>query len=96
MFAFCAKPRDKAKINENIESLNFSVLYGKLQLPPQIPLFFQYSYYDQFFCRLTIGWTSMFAFCVKNREKANINENIQTCTENFSLLFGKLYFPPQI
>ena len=32
----------------------------------------------------------MFAFCAKNREKANIDEIIETCTENFSVLYGKL------
>ena len=30
MFVFFAKKREKANINENIETLNFSVLYGKL------------------------------------------------------------------
>ena len=38
----------------------------------------------------------MFAFCANNGEKAKINENIGTCTENFSILYGKLQFPPQI
>ena len=32
----------------------------------------------------------MFAFCGKNREKANINEIIETSTENFSVLYGKM------
>ena len=26
----------------------------------------------------------MFAFCAKNREKAKINENIETCTESLA------------
>ena len=35
MFAFGAKKREKATINENIEILNFSVLCAKLQFPPK-------------------------------------------------------------
>ena len=90
MFAFCAKKRKKANISENIYTLNFSVLYGKLRFPPQIQLFFQNTYSDQIFCRFKTDWNSMFAFCAKNREKANINENIETCTENFIVFYGKL------
>ena len=94
MFAYCTKNREKANINENIETLNFSVLYGKLRFPPQIQLFFQNTYSDQIFYRFRTGWTSMFAYCTKNREKANINENIETL--NFSVLCAKLQLPPQI
>ena len=39
----------KANIDENIETLNFSVLYGKLRFPSEIQLFFQKTYSDQFF-----------------------------------------------
>ena len=94
MFVFCARKREKANINENIETLNFSVLYGKLRLPPQIQLFCQNTYSDQIFRRFRSGWNSMFVFCAKKREKANINENIETL--NFSVLYGKLRLPPQI
>ena len=89
-----APKREKANNNENIETLNYSVLYGKLRFPPQIQLFFQNTYSDQIFCRFRTGRTSMFAFCAKKRKKANINENIETL--NFSVLYGKLRFPPQI
>ena len=94
MFVFCAKKREKANINENIEILIFSVLCGKLQFLPQIQLFFQNTYSDQIFCRFRTGWNSLIAFCAKKREKSNINENIETL--NFSVLYGKLRFPPQI
>ena len=50
-------------------------MYGKLQFPPQFQLFFQNTYFDQIFRRCKTGWTSMFAFCAKNSEKAKINEN---------------------
>ena len=94
MFAFCAKTREKANINQNIETLNFSVLYGKLYFPPQTQLFFQNIYSDQIFCRFRTVWTSMFAFGAKKREKATINENIEIL--NFSVLGAKLQFPPKI
>ena len=94
MFVFCAKKREKANINENIEILIFSVLCGKLQFTPQIKLFCQNTYSDQIFCRFRTDWNSMFVFCAKNREKANINENIETL--NFSVLYGKLRFRQQI
>ena len=94
MFAFCTKKREKANINENIETSNFSVLYVKLRFPPQIQLFFQNTYSDQIFCRFGTDWTSMFAFYAKKREIANINENIDTL--NFNVLYWKLRFPPQI
>ena len=90
MFVFWPKKREKANINENIEILNFSVLCAKLHFPPQIQLFFQTTFSDQISFRLRTGWTSMFAFCAENREKANINENIENCTDNFSVLYGKL------
>ena len=93
MFAFCAKKREKANINENNETLNFSVLYGKLKFPPQTQLFFQETHSDQISCRFRTGRFSMFAFCAKKPEKANINENNETL--NFSVLYGKLKFPPQ-
>ena len=69
-------------------------MYGKLQFPPHFQLFFQNTYSDQVFYRLRAGWTSMFAFFAKKREKANINENIETL--NFSVLYGKLWFPSEI
>ena len=94
MFAFCAKKREKANINQKIETSNFSVLCAKLQIPSQIQLFLQKTYSDQKVYRFKTGWTIMFAFGVKKREKANINENIETL--NFSVLYGKLRFPPQI
>ena len=50
MFVFCAKKREKANINENIEILSFSVLYGKLRFRPQIQLFFQNTYLHDKFC----------------------------------------------
>ena len=93
MFAFCAKNREKANINENTEPLRFSVLCAKLQFPPQTPLFFQNTYFDQIFCRFKTGWTNMFAFCAKKREKANINENTEPL--RFSVLCAKLQFPSQ-
>ena len=37
----------------------------------------------------------MIAFGAKKRKKANINENIETCTENLRDIYGKLQFPPQ-
>ena len=52
MFAFCVKKWQKAKINEKNETLNFSVLCGKLQFPPQIQLFFQNTFFDQFFLNI--------------------------------------------
>ena len=94
IIVFCARKREKANINEIIETFNFSVLCANLQFPPQIYLFFQNSYSDQIFCRFKTGWTSMFAYCAKKRKKANINENIETLY--FSVLYGKLRFPPQI
>ena len=94
MFAFCAKNREKANIKENTEPLNFSVLCGKLRIPPQIQLFFQNTYSDQIFCKFRTGWTSIIPFCAKKREKANINKNMETL--NFSVLCAKLLFPPQI
>ena len=94
MFAFGAKKREKANINENIETLNFSLLYGKLRFPPQIQLFFQNTYSDQMFCRFRIVWTSIFAFGAKEREKANINNNIEIL--KFSVLWAKSQFPPKI
>ena len=78
MFAFCAKKREKANIDEKIDTLNFSVLCAKLQIPPQIQLFFQNTCSDQIFCRFGTGWTSIIALCAKKREKANIDENINT------------------
>ena len=96
MFVLWAEKREKANINENIEILSLSVLRAKLHFPPRIQLFIQTTYSDQISCRLGTGWTSMFAFCAENREKANINENIETCTENFSVLCAKLQFPTQI
>ena len=150
MIALWVKKREKANINENIETLNFSVLcgkncnfhhkynfssktliltkffadseligllclclapksekkqiltkalrlvrkildiYDKLQFPPQFQLFFQNTYFDRIFCIFRTGWTSIIAFCAKNREKLKVNENIETCTENFSVLYGKL------
>ena len=78
MFAFGAKKREKANINENFDTLNVRVLCAKLQFPPQIYLFFQNLYSDQMFCRFKIVWTSIFAFGTKEREKANISENIET------------------
>ena len=92
--AFCAKKREKANINENIETLNFSVFCGKLQFPSEIQLFVQNTYSDQIFCRFRTGWTVINAFCAKNWEKAKINENIETL--NFSVLYGKLWFPSEI
>ena len=94
MFAFCTKKREKANINKNIETLYFSVLYGKLRFPPHIQLFFENTYSDQIFCKFRTGWTSIIPFCAKKREKANINKNMETL--NFSVLCAKLLFPPQI
>ena len=96
MFAFGYKKREKANINENIETCteNLKDIYGKLQFPPQFQVFFQNTYFDQIFCTFRTGWTSINAFCTKKREKANINENIETL--NFSILCAKLQFPPQI
>ena len=94
MFAFFAKNREKANINENIETLNFSVLYGKLRFRPQIQLFCQNTYSDQIFCRFRSGWNSMFVFWAKKkREKANIHENIEILS--LSVLCAKLQFPTQ-
>ena len=94
MIAFDAKEREKANINENFDTLNVRVLCAKLQFPPQIYLFFQNTYSDHMFCRFRIVWTSIFAFGIKEREKANINENIETL--NFRVLCAKLQFPPQV
>ena len=94
MFAFCAKKREKANINQNIETLNFSVLYGKLYFPPQTQLFFQYTYSDQIFCRFKTHSTIIIAFRSKKWGKANINENIEIL--NFSVLCAKLQFQPKI
>ena len=95
MFAFCAKKREKSNNNENIETLNFSVLYGKsIVITSTTPTFLPNTYSDQIFCRFKIGWTSIIAFWAKKREKADINENIETL--NFSVFCGKLQFPPQI
>ena len=88
------KKRERANINENIETLKFSVLYGKLRLPPQIQLFCQNTYSDQMFRRFRSGWNSMFKLGAKKREKANINENIEILS--FSVLCAKLQFPTQI
>ena len=96
MFAFGYKKREKANINESIETCteNLKDIYGRLQFPPQIQLFFQNTYIDQIFHRFRTGGTSMFAFCAKKREKANINQNIETLT--FSVLCAKLQIPSQI
>ena len=37
----------------------------------------------------------MIAFGAKKRKKADINENIETCTENLRDIYGKLQFPTQ-
>ena len=96
MFVLRAKKQEKVKINENIETCteNLRDIYGKLQFPPQFQLFFQNSYSDQLFCRFRTGWTSIIAFRAKKREKANINENIETL--NCSVFCGKFQFPTQI
>ena len=60
MFAFCVKNWQKANIGEYTETLNFSVLCGKLQFPPQNQLFFRNTYSDQFFCIFRTGSISMF------------------------------------
>ena len=98
MFAFGATKGEKANVNENIETCteNLRDIYGKLQFPPQIQLFFQHTYSDQIFCIFRIGWTNMFAFGATKGEKANVNENIESCTENLRDIYGKLQFPPQI
>ena len=97
MIAFGVKKRKKANINENIETCteNIRDKYGKLQFPPQFQLFFQNTYSDQIFFRFRTAWNIINAFCAKKREKANINENIETCTENLRDIYGKLQFPPQ-
>ena len=91
MFAFCAKTREKAKINENIETLNFSGLYGKMKFPPQIQLFFQNTYSGTFFCIFKFGWTNLFAFCTRKRQKSNINEHSEKILKNRRLLM-KTFF----
>ena len=88
---FAPKSEKKQTSTKNLRRTeNLRDMYGKLQFPPQFQLFFQNTYSDQIFCRFKTGWTSMFAFCAKNREKANINEIIETSTENFSVLYGKM------
>ena len=89
MFAFGAKKREKANINGSTESCteNLRDIYGKLQFPPQFQLFFQNTYSDQIVCRFRTVRTSMFAFGAKKREKANINEKIES--SNFGVLYGQ-------
>ena len=67
----------------------------QIAISPKNLTFFQNTYSDQIFCQFRIGWTNMIAFGAKKRKKANINENIETCTENLRDIYGKLQFQPQ-
>ena len=72
MFAFCAKNRQKEKINENTETQNFSVLCGKLHFPTQIQNFFQNAYSRQIFCKFTFGYTVIIALRKKTENKLKL------------------------